>query len=114
MRKSLTRKERLAKKRDIDALFGNASRVEVRSVRLLSRPNGLEYNRILVTVRRGMKTAVARNRQKRMLREIYRNEKNSLKQGFDLAFILLREESSFGDLRATIERLVRQAGLASS
>jgi ribonuclease P protein component len=112
MKKSLTRRERLSGKRDIEALFKQAERFEGGGVRLLVRPNGQELNRMLVTVRRGFKNAPARNRQKRILREIYRDSKKGLKQGFDLAFILTREESSFNDVRLAVTRLLRQAGLS--
>ena len=114
MRKSLTRNERLSGKREIEALFAQADRFEAGTVRLLVRPNGRRFNRILTTARRGFSSAPARNRQKRILREIYRNCKHDLKQGFDLAFILMREESSLGsfnDLRETVVRLLRRAGL---
>ncbi len=113
MKKSLTRNERLSGKRDIDALFENANRYEGRIVRLLVRPNGLERNRILVTARRGFSSAPARNRQKRILREIYRNGKQNLKRGFDLAFILVKEGSGFDEVRDALERLYRRAALYS-
>jgi ribonuclease P protein component len=114
MKRSLTRRERLSGKREIAALFAKAARVESNGVKLLFRPNQLDYNRVLITVRRGFATAVARNRQKRILREIYRISQSGLKPGFDLAFILLREESTFDELRAAYARLVRQARLMSS
>jgi ribonuclease P protein component len=113
MRKSLTRSERLSGKRDITAIFREAARLEGKGVRLLYRPNGLSFNRILVTVRRGFSTAVARNRQKRIIREIYRNSKRGLKPGFDLAFVIMKEDTSFDDLRATVARLFGKAGLVA-
>ncbi len=111
MKKSLTRRERLSGNRDIEALFKKAERFESRIVRLLVRPNGLELNRMLVTVRRGCKNSPVRNRQKRILREIYRDCKHGLKQGFDLAFVLSQEESSFKDMRVAVTGLLRNAGM---
>ncbi len=112
MKKSLTRSERLSGKREIEALFTNADRFDAGIVRLHMRPNGLGFNRFFTTVRRGFSSAPARNRQKRILREIYRNSKHDLKQGYDLAFILMREGSSFDNLRETVVRLLRRAGLS--
>jgi ribonuclease P protein component len=111
MKKSLTRRERLSGKREIEVLLKCASRIESGGVKLIFQVNGRGYNRILITVRRGFRTAVARNRQKRILREIYRNSKSGLKQGFDLAFIIKREKSSFNEMHETLARLFQQACL---
>jgi ribonuclease P protein component len=111
MKRSLTRKERLSGKREIEALFAQATRHEGDGLRLLLRPNDRDYNRVLVTTRRGFSTAVARNRQKRIFREILRLCKSSMKQGFDLAFILKREGASSSVLRGSVKRLLVQAKL---
>ena len=111
MKKSLTRKERLSGKRAIDALFAQSTRYEGEKLRLLLRPNDCEYNRVLITTRRGFRTAVARNRQKRIFRELLRQSKCLLKQGFDLGFILLQEETSFSKMKTSLECLLQQADL---
>jgi ribonuclease P protein component len=109
MKKSLTRKERLSGKKEIDTLFAQATRREGDGLRLLLRPNNCAYNRVLVTTRRGFSSAVARNRQKRIFREIFRLCKGSLKQGFDLGFVLKKEEMSFPDMRISVARLLERA-----
>ena len=112
MKRSLTRKERLSGKKEIDALFARSTRYEGDGVRLLLRPNECEYNRVLITTRRGFSSAVARNRQKRLFREIFRLNKGSMKQGFDLGFILKKEEMSFPELYATFILLLERARLS--
>ena len=112
MKRSLTRKERLSNKREIAALFTQAKKIEGEGIKLYFLPNQREFNRILITVRRGFRTAVRRNRQKRILRDIYRNNKSIMKQGFDLGFVLIQEESSFQALQAGFFKLLDKTGLA--
>jgi ribonuclease P protein component len=111
MKRSLTRRERLSNKQEIKTLFQNAEKRVGRNLKLLFRGNDREYNRILITVQRGSKSAVSRNRKKRILREIYRNYKNSMKQGFDLVFILKNDEFSFDEMYADFTQLIEQARL---
>ncbi|HEQ72500.1 MAG TPA: ribonuclease P protein component [Spirochaetia bacterium] len=111
MRKSLTRRERLSGKRDIQTLFSRGKRYEENGITLFVRSNGLPRNRILVTTRRGFRTAVKRNRQKRILKEIYRNSKENLVCGFDCAFVLKKEEASWSSLRRAFIDICKKARL---
>ncbi len=51
------------------------------------RPNRLGYNRLGLTVSTKLGHAVVRNRVRRRLREIYRLNEATLKQGFDLVVV---------------------------
>ena len=88
MRKSLTKAERLKKKADLGRVFSSRWKVSVPGLKLCADENGLNRNRIAVTLTRKYGNSVQRNRVKRIIREIYRNSKPILKSGYDLIIIV--------------------------
>jgi ribonuclease P protein component len=111
MRKSLTRKDRLRSNSEIRELFSSAARIEGRGVKLLYRSNGGRGNRFAVVVARGCGGAVRRNREKRITREAYRSLKETIAEGHDLLFLVVRFGASLADRSASIRQLVGRAGL---
>jgi ribonuclease P protein component len=109
MKRSLTKNERLKKRKEIRALFAKANGVSVAGMKMLFRENGLEQNRILLSPARQFQTAVRRNRIKRQVREIYRLSKEKVVQGFDIAFIVYTGDYSFSDRQAQISMLFMKA-----
>lgn len=57
------------------------------SVVIYAKRNGLSHNRVGITVSKKIGKAVIRNRAKRRLREIYRTNLQSLRQGFDFVLV---------------------------
>jgi len=114
MRKSLISAERLSDAKAIKCLFQHGKRVEGIWTRLVFLANGKELNRVLVTVKKGFKSAVARNRQKRVVREIYRLNKEMLKAGFDIALVVKKEQTDYHILAQEVILLFRHAGMWSS
>jgi len=111
---SLTREERLRKRKEILNAFRFSRQVSCKGIKLLFKENKLNRNRILAVTRKGYKGAVKRNRQKRIIKEIYRNMKNNIKTGFDLIFIIFPDNSinySFKDRETQVHNLVKKAGL---
>lgn len=49
--------------------------------------NGMEYNRIGITVSRKVGKSVVRNRIKRLIKEAYRKHSDRIKRGYDLVMI---------------------------
>jgi len=71
-------------------------------------------NRIgFVVSKRVSKKAVIRNRVRRRLREIYRQDKGKLKEGRDLVLVARvgAEALDFAETQATLRRLFKKAGL---
>lgn len=86
------KKERIKKRNDINSLFLNNSEVGFLSsmyfyIRL--KKNNFHYSRFFVGIKKGQYSAVERNSLKRMVRELYRNNKVIIPKGFDY-FILVK------------------------
>src|SRR5690554_905801 len=88
MRKSLTRKQVVTKRLEIDAIFRNGKKYSAKQVKLLVADNNLEINRIIVIPVKNYGNSVERNRIKRQIKEIWRVENPNFKSGLDFAFVV--------------------------
>ncbi|MFW6146002.1 MAG: ribonuclease P protein component [Planctomycetota bacterium] len=89
----------------IAELFEHGVRAGDRSLVLIGLPNDLETTRMAVAVgRRGTRTAVARNRLKRLCREAFRRELPALPIGLDLVLLPKRGPEH------TVDALARSLG----
>jgi len=111
MRKSLTRKERLRRRSDLNRVFVSVKKARCRGLKLLYIENNIQWNRIAFSTGKGFKRAVDRNRVKRVCREIYRTVKQQIKRGYDLIFIVYPGKYSFSERSSQVISLLEQAGL---
>ncbi len=88
MRKSLTKREILRKKSEIKRVFSRGNGVSCEGARLIWIKNGLNLSRILITPTRKFGRAVDRNRVRRLCKEIFRQNKESISWGYDLIFVI--------------------------
>ena len=87
MKQSFTRAERIALQKDFDAIFKEGKRFRLSCVLLRARANALGHPRFGVSVGRRAGNAVRRNRIKRLLREAFRRNKDSLGIGCDVVAV---------------------------
>ena len=111
MRKSLTRKERLKKGSQISGVFKSPNSVKNSCIKIFYCRNGLEWNRIAVTYKRGYGNAVERNRTKRLVKEIYRNYKDKISVGHDFIFLVFKKDISYREIEKSFFSLFKNAGL---
>ena len=111
MRKNLTKKERLRGKASLGRVFAEAAKSDKKGIRLYYIENNLDWNRIAVCPVRGFKSAIERNREKRICREAYRQLKHTLKSGYDLAFVLYPGKYSLNTRVQQFEALFERVGL---
>jgi len=83
----LSKKERLAKQRDYEAVYGAKSVYSDGRLRIYVRPNDLGYSRIGYSIGKRIGGAVQRSRLRRLIREAYRRNKPELPQGLDFVVI---------------------------
>ena len=111
MRKSLTKRERIRKEADLRSVFAAPQKIRYRGLRLLYTENDLSWNRVAFCPVRTFKRAVDRNRVKRICREIYRALKETVKTGYDMAFIIYPGPYAFFQRLDQVETLLSRAGL---
>lgn len=111
MRKNLTKTERLRGRSSLRRVFTEAAKSNGKGIRVYYIGNNLNWNRIAVSPVRGFKNAVARNREKRICKEAYRQLKHKLKPGFDFAFVLYPGRHSLSDRIRQLEALFERIGL---
>ncbi|HSA96554.1 MAG TPA: ribonuclease P protein component [Acidobacteriota bacterium] len=92
MNERLTPVERIRKKSDFAGLYRRGSRFRGRLFTLVFLPNGLGHARLAVVANRKVGGAVVRNRVKRRFRELFRREKERLREPLDL-IVIARPES---------------------
>jgi len=73
--------------------------------------NCLRYNRIGVTLVKGYGNSVQRNKAKRIIKEIYRNRKAELNQGFDIMIVVHHGMDRYIERERQILSLFQKAGI---
>lgn len=96
MNRRFLKTERLTRKSDIDACYRQGRRVSGKILRLHARPNDLEVARLAISVPGRLCDSVRRNRWKRLVREAFRLNKETIGVGLDLIVVPTRPP---GDLK---------------
>ncbi len=103
----LAKKYKLKKKKEIDALFKTGKSQDSRLLKIKWNKNNLNINRFIFAVSTKIsKKATQRNKIKRKLEEIIRNNYQGIKQGYDLA-IIAKPEIINTDYQLTRKELMK-------
>jgi len=87
MAESLAPRERIRKRKDFLVLYKKGYRYKSRYFTLIGLSNALTHSRVGVVASRKVGNAVARNRAKRRLRELFRRNKDLLRLPVDLLLV---------------------------
>ena len=104
--------ERLRKRHQFRHVERRQYRFAGRDLIIYVRENDLDWSRLGLTVTRKVGAAPARNRWKRRLRAIFRNEKGQIPSGIDIVAIVKRgdrPEPAFSELSQEFIELVSDA-----
>ncbi len=112
MKRSLTRDERIGSSSDFKKIFASAATSSCRGAKIFFIHNEKGYNRIGITLRKKYGNAVQRNYARRSMKEIFRNNKDTIKPGFDIILIIYPGDYSFRDREEQFHFLIRRSGLA--
>lgn len=101
----LCKKYRVKKRSEIKAFFGNKDNTSFLSSKkniynIIVKSNDLDYFRFAVSVKRNRASAPIRNREKRIVREIFRKNKKSIPAGYDYFVIVNNVDKLPFDYRA--------------
>ncbi|MGB7294880.1 MAG: ribonuclease P protein component [Candidatus Aminicenantales bacterium] len=101
MAESLAPRERIRKKKDFLVLYRKGYRYKSKYFSLIGLSNALTYSRVGVVASRKVGNAVARNRAKRWMRELFRRNKDLLERPVDLLIVAraAMKEASWAELR---------------
>ena len=108
----LPQNNRIKKKKDFEIIFKKGAGFKNSSFILKVLKNGLEYSRFgFVVSQKVSKKAVERNKIRRRLSEIIKNNFKNTKKGLDLVFVSLPEvkNKDFGQLRVEIKSILTKA-----
>jgi ribonuclease P protein component len=114
MKKSLTKKERLKRKKDIRRIFEEGKRQSCFGAKLIYNENNLAYIRFAVCLARNFKNAVLRNKTKRICREVFRSMKPVVRNGYDIVFLAYPENCEWASRSGQFRYLLGKAGLFKS
>ena len=110
-----SKKERLLKSKDFRKIYTKGRKVSVGGAAVCCLENSLGHNRLGFSVSsRNFKLAAARNKIRRLFKEVYRRNKGGLRSGFDLILVVKRgfdKNSPFKDAESLFKELVKKAGL---
>jgi ribonuclease P protein component len=75
--------------------------------------NGLETNRLGISVKKTVGKSVERNRLRRLIKENYRYLGPDLKKGYDFVFVVRKSEGkvSFRDIKSSMEYMLRKLNI---
>ncbi|MEW6095162.1 MAG: ribonuclease P protein component [bacterium] len=108
-----TKKERLHLTNDFKKVYTLGKAYHSKNIILFVLHTSNTIRRIGFSVGKKVGNAVKRNRVKRLLREVYRLNKNSLICGVDLVVVAKKNsfELKFSDIEKELVRLFKKAGL---
>ena len=98
------KEERIRRREDFLKSFREGTKSRTAHFRISFRPNGLSHRRLGITVGKKVGSAVVRNRPKRRIREVYRQNKNLFPGGTDFV-ITAKEDAGRLDFRQLANEL---------
>lgn len=100
---------------DFRRLYARGKTAASPSMVLYCRPNKLRQNRVGITVSAKLGKAVARNRMRRRLREVYRLNEHRLSPGYDIVLVARGRSrtAKFQDLMTDFLSLCLKLGIVA-
>ena len=113
MRRSLTKKQIIRLKADIDNIFKAGKRYSLSCFKLFVAQNDLPYSRLIVIPARHYGNSVQRNLIRRQIKEIWRVNQERILSGLDFAVVVYpthEKTLTFGEKEDIVLGLLRKSG----
>jgi ribonuclease P protein component len=112
----MQRRLRLRRRVDFNQLRRRGRRWHHPMILLITRANDLEHSRFGFSASRGFGKATARNRMKRILREVIRSRLSLIEDGWDCLFVARRAANgaTFAEVEVAVNQLMQRSNLLKS
>jgi len=116
MKETYGPQERIKKRQEFLSLYKKGNRYKGKYFNLVYFPNDLDYSRMAVIVSKKIGNAVSRNKIKRWMRDLFRRNKDLLKDHLDILIVAKREiqEASWSSLRESYISAIDSIGKRKS
>ena len=102
----IKKKEKIKLKKDFSCVFKQGEKFKLKFYACAFLENELGFDRIGIVTGKKIGNAIKRNYEKRLLREFFRNENQGSNNGFDMIFIVEKNNASFLDKREVFRSIV--------
>ena len=112
--KVLPFENRLKKKKEFQAVLKEGTFIKGVFFFLKYRPNNMQVSRVgFIVSKKSIKSAAGRNKVKRRLRHIIKEDIKNIKTGYDLIFLIKKQakEAKFADLENDVIQIIKRGGL---
>ena len=108
--RNITKKERIKSTELIKYIFSHSKPCKFDGMSIFRTQNSFNFNRFCILTKKGFGFSFIRNRERRIIREVYRNLKNQFKSGYDFIFLLYPRSqiSSFKGRSSQIKSYITQ------
>lgn len=105
--------ESLKKNKDFHYVYNNGTSYANRFLVMYVVENGLDTNRLGISVSKKVGNSVVRSRCKRLISENYRLKADQIKEGYDFVFVARTKmkDKKYHDVERAMENLFKKAGL---
>jgi len=102
----------LVRRADYEAVYRGGQRRSSHQFAVFYRVNGREHSRFGISLKKGLGGAVVRNRIRRRVREILRQNRSEIPSGWDIVIHPRRSvaQAPFAPLEAELIRLLQSVG----
>lgn len=109
----MDKRYRLRKRKEFNYTYKRGKSLANPCLVLVYRRNGLNITRVGFSVSKKYGKAVARNKIKRRLKEIYREDMDRIKKGYDFIFVVRigARDADFWRLKNQMANLLRRAAM---
>ena len=107
----------IKKKYEFKNLFSKGKFYYGEFIHMYIKPNNKTYNKLGIAVSKKQGKAVVRNHIKRLIRENYKNLENNLRCGYNILFIINKNQNdktksiSFYDIKNNMNNLFEKSGI---
>jgi len=103
----------LRKKKDFSTLYNKGKSAGDRYVVVFCKKNGLSYNRTAFLASKKVGKSVKRNRARRLMKEGYRDIKETLPKGYDIIFIARNTivDTKCAEVKKSMVSALKKSGL---